>query len=85
MCATCREILSAGLDLCVRARKMDAQDRTTAQMEISSAPTEWWTENLGKSTRSGTIALWIEDQYEHDLAAWERRARDHLMQCGGAD
>lgn len=94
MCDTCKEILSEGLDLCIRARAMDAQDRTNAQMAISSAPKEWWDENLPRrverhnavfpdqpmSTRSGTIALWVHDQYEKDLAEWERKARRHLMQ-----
>ena len=93
-CETCRTLLSDGLDLCVRARAMDAQDRTNAQMAISSAPPEWWKENLPRrvarhnalfpdqpmSTRSGTIPLWLEDQYEKDLAEWERQARHHLQQ-----
>lgn len=88
-----RKLLSEGLDLCVRARKMDAQDRTVAQMAISSAPKEWWDENLEcraarhnaifpdqpMSTRSGTYALWVQDQYEKDLADWERRARAFLL------
>lgn len=92
-CETCRILLSEGLDLCVRARKMDAQDRTAAQMKISSAPKEWWDENLERrvayhnalfpdqpmSSKSGTLPLWVQDQYEHDLADWERRARHHLM------
>jgi hypothetical protein len=87
-------MLSEGLDLCVRARKLDAQDRTAAQMAISSAPPEWWAENIGKraaahnetfpdqpmSTRCGTVALWLQDQYEKDLAEWERKSRRHLMQ-----
>jgi hypothetical protein len=32
------------------------------------------------ATRSGTIPIWVQDQYERDLADWERRARHHLMQ-----
>lgn len=94
MCEVCRTILSEGLDLCVRARAMDAQDRTNAQMALSSAPKEWWDENLPArvkmhnetfpdqpmSMRSGTIPLWLEDQYQTDLAEWERKGRHHLMQ-----
>lgn len=94
MCDKCRTMLSEGLDLCVRARELDAQDRTNAQMAISSAPKEWWDENLPRrvarhnaifpdqpmSMRSGTPALWLLDQYEKDLADWERRGRQHLMQ-----
>jgi hypothetical protein len=85
-------LLSQGLDLCVRARKMDAQDRTAAQMAISDAPQEWWDENIEAraarhnaifpdqpmSTKCGTLALWVQDQYEKDLADWERRARHFL-------
>jgi hypothetical protein len=40
MCETCRTILSEGLDLCVRARGMDAQERTDTQIAMSSAPKE---------------------------------------------
>lgn len=93
MCEECQKLLSEGLDLCVRARKMEAQDRTNAQIEMSSAPKEWWDENLERraarhnamfpdqpmSTRSATIPLWVEDQYEKDLAEWERKARRHLQ------
>lgn len=93
MCETCRTLLSEGLDLCVRARKLDAQDRTNMQVEMSSAPKEWWDENLERRaamhnemfpaqpmlTRSATIPLWVQDQYEKDLADWERRGRHHLM------
>lgn len=93
MCETCRTLLSEGLDLCVRARKLDAQDRTNTQKEMSLSP-EWWTEeNTRKRAaahnemfpdqpmayRSATIPLWVHDQYEKDLAEWERRGRHHLM------
>lgn len=88
-------LLSEGLDLCVRARQMDAIDRTAAQVAISVAPKEWWDENLSKraavhnemfpdqpmSARSGTLPLWVQDQYEKDLADWERRARAYLTRA----
>ncbi len=94
MCETCTLLLSEGLDLCVRARKMDAIDRTTAQIETSSAPAEWWDQNLGRRAArhnelfpdqpmwptSATLPLWVQDQYEKDLAEWERKARHHLQQ-----
>lgn len=93
-CERCRELLSEGLDLCVRARKLDAQVRTNAHIESSSAPKEWWDDNLERYAarhnaifpdqpifgRSATIPLWIQDQYEKDIAEWERKARAHLMQ-----
>lgn len=31
------------------------------------------------STRSATIPIWLQDQYEKDLAEWERKGRHHLM------
>lgn len=98
-CETCRALLSEGLDLCVRARKMDAMDRRAATLGISKDPEAWV--NGGRfdeyvemhnadnpdrpiATRSGTVALWLEEQYQTDLAAWERKSRHHLMQgCGG--
>jgi hypothetical protein len=30
------------------------------------------------STRSATIPLWVNDQYDKDLAIWEDKARRHL-------
>lgn len=94
MCETCRDILSEGLDLCVRARRLDAQERTNTQVEMSCAPPEWWAENGAAKaarhnaifpdqpmlTKSATIPLWVQDQYERDLAEWERKGRKHLMQ-----
>ena len=32
------------------------------------------------ATRSATVRFWAQDQYEADLAAWEAKARHHLMQ-----
>ena len=94
-CQTCRELLSEGLDLCVRARKMDAMDRRAAALAASKCADEWvesgrfdgYVElhNIDRpdtqiATRSGTVALWLEEQYQTDLAAWERKSRHHLMQ-----
>ncbi len=92
-CSTCRDLLSAGLDLCVRARKLEAQDRANAALECSVDGDEW--ESSGQFERyairnnylnpdrpmslsSGTIPLWVEDQYQADLSAWEDAARQHL-------
>jgi hypothetical protein len=94
-CDTCRSLLSEGLDLCVRARKMDAMDRRTATLTMSKDPEAWvnggrfdeYVEqyNIDRpdrpiATRSGTVALWLEEQYQTDLAEWERKSRHHLMQ-----
>lgn len=40
-CDDCRRLLSEGLDLCVRARKMDSMDRRAAALVASSCPNEW--------------------------------------------
>jgi len=32
------------------------------------------------STRSGTVPLWLNDQYERDLLDWETRSRKHLLE-----
>lgn len=94
-CDVCRQLLSAGLDLCVRARGMDAMDRRAATLAISSDPEAWiasgrFDEHVTRnnidhphqpiSTRSGTVALWLQEQYDRDLMAWEERSRTHLMQ-----
>jgi hypothetical protein len=95
--ATIRELsslVSEGLDLCVRARKMDATDRRNATLAVSNDGDAW--EKSGEfdrhvarhnavnrdspiATRSGTVYLWLQEQYEHDLAAWEAKARAALM------
>lgn len=94
-CSTCRELLAEGLDLCVRARDMDSRDRRQANLGASSDPKGWVESgsfdryvarhNIRRpeapiSTRSATVRLWEQDQYNTDLAAWEAKARHHLMQ-----
>lgn len=64
---TLATLLSEGLDLCVRARKLD---ETVGSMIA--------TPRDGVMTRSGTPALWVMDQYDRDLADWETRARKAL-------
>ena len=85
----CKDLLSEGLDLCVRARKLDAQDRTNGIVEMAKGEIDLeryaarHNANDPDSpvlTRCGTAALWVLDQYERDLAAWERKARHHLTQ-----
>lgn len=62
------KLLSEGLDLCVRARKMDALEKERAEYYVLNPHV----------TRSMTIPLWAEEQYQADLADWEARARSHL-------
>lgn len=85
-----KKLLSEALDLCVRARKMDAQDRTNTALEISASPENWErTGGFAKYVerhnithpetpmlpRSAAVPMWIQDQYERDLHDWEQRAR----------
>lgn len=94
MCDECATLLSQGLDLCVRARKMDAQDRANAHVGISVDGRTWESSGLFArfaeahnehtphapiATRSATMPLWVQDQYERDLADWEARSRLHLQ------
>lgn len=96
MCDDCRNLLSQGLDLCVRARKMDAMDRRESALSISKCREEWEASgrfdeyverhNIDRphapiATRSGTVMLWLQEQYDKDLAEWEEKARQHLMKC----
>lgn len=88
MSECCKTLLSEGLDLCVRARKLDSQDRTNTMVEVfPGIDLERAAPQLNANhqeapymTRSATMPLWVQDQYEKDLADWERRARHHLTQ-----
>ena len=88
-------LLSEGLDLCVRARKMDAMDRRQATLATTEYADEWVASgrfdkyverhnieypDTPISTRSATVALWLQEQYDKDLADWERRARKALSE-----
>lgn len=94
-CTVCRDLLSEGLNLCVRARDMDAMDRRSTVLAMSADPEGWlasgrFDDHVARnniehphqpiSTRSGTVPLWLNDQYDRDLMAWEEKSRAHLMQ-----
>lgn len=91
----CRKLLSEGLDLCVRARKLDAIDRRQSTLDWSMFPDEWLASGRFDAfvarnnienphapiePRCLTPTLWVLDQYERDLADWETRARKHLLE-----
>ena len=59
------EALSEGLDLCARARRMAAMDVERTEMYLRNPD----------MTRSATVPLWAEEQYQRDLVAWEEKAR----------
>jgi hypothetical protein len=62
------KLLSEGLDLCVRARKLDD---LAAKAVVASEIT---------GTRCFTGALWVMDQYDRDLTAWQDASRLALQQ-----
>ena len=93
-CETCRTLLSEGLDLCVRARKMDAQHRANATVKWSAYGEEWEKSGAFKkcaemnnrdsphkpmATKSATMYVWMQEQYDLDLHAWDKRSREHLL------
>lgn len=95
-----RLLLSEGLDLCIRARKLDAIQRRQDHLDFSMLPEEWVSSGMFDTfvarnnilnphaqieTRSLTPALWALDQYERDLADWEARARQHLLSTTAED
>lgn len=90
----CRELLAQGLDLCVRARKLDAQERANTYIDASVAGDEW--EESGRfadyaerhnivnpvqpiATKSAAMHLWVQDQFDKDLYEWEQAARRYLQ------
>lgn len=95
MADCCKALLSEGLDLCVRARKLEGIQRRAAHLDLSMFPEEWVAsgrfdmfvarnniENPDRpiETRSLTPTLWAIEHYDRDLAEWERKARHHLTQ-----
>jgi hypothetical protein len=73
---------------------MDTMDRRRVALDASVAPEEWQASgrfdqyvdrhNIQNPDQqihphSATVHLWVADQYEKDLADWERRARAHLL------
>jgi len=70
------ELLSEGLDLCVRARELDTQTERSFEVQLGRI--------FPEGTRCATPALWIQRQYDDDLTAWEERAKSTLLRLGYA-
>lgn len=68
------EILSEGLDLCVRARGLDEQVQRALQAGMGRV--------FPQSTRCVKPALWVQEQYDTDLAMWETKARATMLRLG---
>lgn len=66
------QLLSEGLDLCVRARKLDEQHMRAIEAGMGRT--------FPGDVRCATPAIWAQDQYEKDLADWESRARKYLTE-----
>jgi hypothetical protein len=65
-------LLHEGLNLCVRARKMDeALLAAECRKRGSYAP---------EHVNCLTPHLWLQEQYDADLAEWEEKTRNHLTQ-----
>lgn len=69
-------LLSEGLDLCIRARKLD--DQVERAVEAGTGRI------FPQGTHCMTPALWVQELYYKDLAAWEARAKSELMKLGYA-
>jgi|KBSMisStandDraft_5_1062788.scaffolds.fasta_scaffold296769_4 hypothetical protein len=61
------KVILEAMDLCVRARKLD--DAIPRPGDDPFMP------------RSATPALWVLEQYDNDLAAWEAKARAVLARA----
>lgn len=73
---TLAELLSEGLDLCVRARKLDEQIQRALEAGMGRI--------FPGNTRCGTLALWVQEAYDKDLAEWEAKAQTALLRMGFA-
>jgi len=70
------DLLSEGLDLCVRARKIDQALAEKAVRDRFPSSAALYPEEYSKS---GTAYMWVQEQYDTDLAEWEARARRFLL------
>ena len=76
-------LIAEALDLCVRARSLDDQSLKKSMREVVPKSAA----ELGPSHpeiygRSGTPYLWVQNQYDKDLQAWEDRAKETLTKMG---
>ena len=97
-CETCRDLLNEALNLACRSDQFEEQNRRESALAASMDGKAWQQSGRFDAyvarhnehypaariaTKSLTMHLWVQDQYDKDLADWQRRARSHLMQgCG---
>jgi hypothetical protein len=68
-------LLSEGLDLCVRARKLDD---AVSKAALAGGVGALERPHGGAGSRCLSPAIWVQDAYDRDLADWEQRARAGL-------
>jgi hypothetical protein len=68
------ELLSEGLDLCIRGRGLDEQVMNALEAGMGRI--------FPPETRCATPAIWVQQQYDTDLAEWEARAKKRLTELG---
>jgi hypothetical protein len=68
--AKIEELLHDALNLAVRARKLDEMALAQEFVKLGSTDPAY--------VSCGTPHLWVLDQYDKDLAAWEEQARNVL-------
>jgi hypothetical protein len=93
MCETCRNLLNEALNLACRSDQFEEQRRRQSMLDASIDGKAWVESkrfdafierhNIENphariATRSMTMHLWMQDQYDKDLASWQSRARRHL-------
>lgn len=96
MCGECRDLLNEAMNLAVRSEQFEGQRRREAALDASVDPESWQASGQFDAyvqrhnarhpssriaTRSMTMHLWVQDQYDKDLASWRGRAAAHLSQC----
>lgn len=94
-CETCRDLLNEALNLSLRSDQFEEQDRRSAALAASVDGNEWlksgqfdrYVERHNNhsphskiATKSMTLHLWVQDQYDRDLCDWQIRARKHLTE-----
>ena len=93
-CETCRDLLNEALNLACRSDQFEEQRRRQAALDVSIDPEAWQKGGLFDAyvaehnemfphsqiaPKCLTMHLWVQDQYDKDLADWQARAREHLM------
>lgn len=94
-CIRCKELLNEALNLACRSEQFEQQNRRQANLDASIDGDAWeksgrfdqYVENYNEhhpqamiATKSLTMHLWVQDQYDKDLLAWTNTARAHLLQ-----